>query len=279
MNGKIEEIILRHGQRGMQILRDYLSPAWAEDAARAILGWKKGTVLLTTGFYVAGYAETDGPAGTMTLAKALEQLGYHPVIVTDRFCEHFFELKNLETVYVPMDAGTEDYRRILERFRPVGMISIERCGLNTEGDYANMRGISIRENTARIDTLFDLAPDYSIETIGVGDGGNEIGMGNVAEIIAGKLSLVPCRTKTSYLVIASVSNWGAYGVTAYLSQLSGKDVFLSFSEIEQFIRDTVAIGSVDGITHERISHVDGFDEAVEQEILDALHAAIRPEEP
>lgn len=39
--------------------------------------------------------------------------------------------------------------------------------------------------------------------------------------------------------------------------------------------ETVAIGSVDGITHERITHVDDFDESFEQEIVDALSKEIK----
>ncbi len=150
------------------------------------------------------------------------------------------------------------------------MISVERCGLNAEDDYANMRGISIREHNASTDTLFRLAAEYDIRTVGVGDGGNEIGMGNLSDVIQKELSLVPCVVKVDHLVIASVSNWGAYGLAAYLSILAGRHLMPSYAWAADYLKETVAIGSVDGITHERVTHVDGFDESVEQEILDAL---------
>lgn len=35
-------------------------------------------------------------------------------------------------------------------------ISIERCGKNIEDDYANMRGVSIKKNTAKADTFLIL---------------------------------------------------------------------------------------------------------------------------
>lgn len=38
----------------------------------------------------------------------------------------------------------------------------------------------------------------------------------------------------------------------------------------KFIEKTVEIGSVDGVTHERIAHVDGYSHGEEAEILTAL---------
>ena len=67
----IEGIILRHSKRGMTILQRELPEDYCRIAAREILSWKRGTVLLTTGFYVAGFAETDGPLGTVAVSKAL----------------------------------------------------------------------------------------------------------------------------------------------------------------------------------------------------------------
>lgn len=279
---KIDEIVLRHTQRGMHILREHQKSGLCESAAREILSWEKGTVLLATGFYVAGYAETDGPAGTMVCAKALAALGYHPVIVTDSFCKGFFEPEGIETEYLPMDADDDACNAVVKKYQPVGMISIERCGKNTENDYANMRGISIREHTAPVDRIFELfGPDAEedgkrIPTIGVGDGGNEIGMGNLADVIEKELSLVPCKVRTDFLVTASVSNWGAYGIAAALQLLTGRKIYSVIDEepvdrkTMEFIEKTVEIGSVDGVTHERIAHVDGYSHGEEAEILTAL---------
>ena len=271
----IEDIVLRHGSRGMNVLKKSLPADYSHKAAEMILSWQKGrTILLTTGFYVAGYAETDGPAGTVFLALALKKLGFNPVIVTDSFCKDFFELKGLEVAYMPFD-GTEKYcAALLEKYQPVGLISVERCGININGRYENMRRESIGEFTARTDILFTLAYG-KIPTIGVGDGGNEIGMGNVAELISSKLSLVPCSVKVDCLVIASVSNWGAYSIVAYLDALSQKTGLLpDFKEIEDYICITVKIGSVDGVKREKIVGVDGFGMDTEKEIVLALKNAV-----
>ena len=148
----IEDVVLRHSKRGMTVLRSYMSRDYCRQAARRILELEKGTILLTTGFYVAGHAETDGPLGTVVLAKALEKQGFYPVIITDEFCRGFFEAADLEVCYVDVEDGAEKYEALLEKFAPTALISIERCGRNVKNDYANMRGVSIKEYTARTDT-------------------------------------------------------------------------------------------------------------------------------
>ncbi len=282
---EIDEIVLRHSQRGMTVLRTHQEEKLCETAAKMILSWEKGTVLVATGFYVAGYAETDGPAGTMVMARALLALGYHPVVLTDSFCKGFFEPEGIDVEYLPMQASDEECLAVAEKYRPVGMISIERCGKNIQDDYANMRGISIAENTAPVDRLFELTgPDAAegvcrIPSIGVGDGGNEIGMGNLSDIITKELALVPCRVKTDLLVTASVSNWGAYGIAAALQLLTGREVYSVIDgepvdkKTEEFIAMTVEVGSVDGVTHERVAHVDGYEAGTEMEILADLAKA------
>ena len=135
----IEDIVLRHGSRGMNVLKKSLPAGYSHKAAEMILSWERGrTILLTTGFYVAGYAETDGPAGTVFLALALKKLGFNPVIVTDSFCKDFFELKGLEVVYMPFDGDEKYCTALLEKYQPAGLISVERCGICAEKALANL---------------------------------------------------------------------------------------------------------------------------------------------
>lgn len=277
MNGKtgekIEEIILRHSGRGMHILKNYLCGNYCERAAEKLLSLPTGPVLLTTGFYVDGHAETDGPPGTMVLAKALQKLGYRPVIVTDGYCRDFFEAVGLEVRYVDARASREDYREILQETRPVALISIERCGRNIRNDYENMRGISIHAQTARTDLMFEEARREGIPTFGIGDGGNEIGMGNLKEVISRELSLVPCEVEVDYLIIATVSNWGAYALAAYLQRLTHQKVLTTYEAIEEYLKTIVGLGSIDGVTKDASPSVDGFPPEIEKEILDALWKA------
>ncbi len=266
----IEDIILRYSHRGMDLLRPYLPPFFCREAAESILSWERGTVILTTGFYVAGHAETDGPPGTMVLAKALEILGFSPVILTDLACDRFFEPEGLDVIYMPFGKDDGFARRTLNSLHPVGMISVERCGHDESGDYINSRGESVERHTAHTDALFEEAYG-TIPTIGIGDGGNEIGMGNLAEIIEEKLDIGVCRVKTDHLVIASVSNWGAYGIAAYLQQLSGIRLFPELAFVEGYLERTVALGSVDGVIRRNICGVDGYPMAVSEEIYGALY--------
>lgn len=272
--GTPEEVTLRYSKRGMTLLKEYLQEDYCKRAAQKLLQAPEGNVLITTGFYVAGYAETDGPLGTLAVAKALEGLGYHGIVITDKYCEGFFELKNISVEYVAIDADQSVYEEILEKYQPVYMISIERCGHNLENEYANMRGDSITGQTACIDTLFELAAQKKIPTIGVGDGGNEIGMGNVRQVILEKLELNPCVVTVDDLIIATTSNWGAYALAAYMAQLSGKPVFITYEEIEEYMAQIVAMGCVDGVTKQKKMGTDGFSMEVEKEIITSLREAI-----
>lgn len=273
----IEDIVLRHSKRGMNILREHMMDDYCRKAAGDILSWKKGKIFITTGFYVGGFAETDGPLGSVVLANAVNTLGYQAVIITDEFCRGFFELENLMVEYMPFGENKDYCEKLLEKHKPVGLVSIERCGENINNDYANMRGISIKEHTAKTDMLFEMTRGH-IPSIGVGDGGNEIGMGNVKEIIVKELSLVPCKTLVDRLVIATVSNWGAYGIVAYLEKISKiKGLLPSYETISKYLGEIVALGSVDGVTKEHVCTVDGFAPEIEKEILDELHKKIEKE--
>ena len=269
---EIENIIKSHSNRGMPILRKHLPPNYCKEAAEYILSWEKGVIFITTGFYVAGHAETDGPPGALTLCLILKKLGYIPVILTDKYCQNFFEKYDIKVIYMDIKMENENKINFIERtikeYNPKGMISIERCGLNIENKYANMRNIDISEHTAEIDLFFS---NYynKIPTIGIGDGGNEIGMGNLENIIKNNLELIPCKIKVDKLIISSVSNWGGYGLAAYLCLLTkNKEFFESVEEtVKNYIKYIISIGSVDGVTHENKEKVDGNDIDIELNIM------------
>ena len=269
----VEDIILRYSSRGMDILRPYLASDFCRNAANAILNSDRGNVLITTGFYVAGCAETDGPPGTVFLAKALNLLGFECTAVTDKFCRGFFEDEGVNVEYADIKATEKHYAELLDKYAPKWLISIERCGVNAEGDYANMRGESITEYTARIDLMFDEGRRRGIPTVGIGDGGNEIGMGNFRGIIEQKLSLKPCVVEADYPIIATVSNWGAYGLCAYLQMLSGERLMPDYSGIEVYLQKISAMGCIDGVTKRHVPTVDGFAPEIEREIIDSLNVA------
>ena len=211
----IEDIILDNDRRGISHLRPYVPADFCDRAARLVLD-NPGTAFIVTGFYIldAGMIETDGPPGAIAIGNALEQLGYKVAYVTDSYGTAVLEATRSEASSVidfPIadDAESEAFaQQLISEHGPSVIIAIERCGFTHDLKYRNMRGRDITQYTARTDYLFR----HHDRTVGIGDGGNEIGMGNVANEVTTVDSLVkePCVTEVSELILASVSNWGGY---------------------------------------------------------------------
>ena len=270
----IEDIILQHSTRGMDKIQKHHHHEHTKNAVEAFLKLQKGVVFIYTGFYVAGFAETDGPLGAYFIARALDELGYEPIIITDEFCENYFH--DLHTIYIPIQGlSREEYSAILKKYQPICHLSIERCGQNKEGLYLNSRGEDIKEFTAPLDELFKLGNQNAM-SIGIGDGGNEIGMGSFAEVLSNKKDFLDyCVIPCDYPIIASVSNWGGYGFIAQLEKSLQCELLPSFEEVDSYLGYIVAKGSVDGIKRESLKSVDGKDWEIEKEILNALQDYIK----
>lgn len=270
----IEDIILQHSTRGMDKIQKHYPYEHTKNAVEAFLKLPKGVVFIYTGFYVAGFAETDGPLGAYFMARAFDELGYTPIIITDEFCENYFH--DFQTIYIPLlGLKNEEYQAILEKYQPICHLSIERCGQNKEGLYLNSRGVNIKEFTAPVDELFKLG-NQSAMSIGIGDGGNEVGMGSFEEVLSNKEDFFDyCVISCDYPIIASVSNWGGYGFIAELEKSLHGELLPSFEEVDSYLGFIVAKGSVDGIKRESVKSVDGKDWAIEKEILNALQDYIK----
>ena len=70
-------------------------------------------------------------------------------------------------------------------------------------------------------TLIPLWSMRSCPTIAIGDGGNEIGMGNIAETLS-QLDIRASKTHCDELLVADVSNWAAHGLIALLAVMAGQ---------------------------------------------------------
>src|SRR5262249_49353145 len=125
--------------------------------------------------------------------------------------------------------------------------------------YHTMSGRDITRHMSPAHWLFEEAPrNLEIKTIGIGDGGNEIGMGKIRwEIIRRNIprgGLIACRVPTDYLIVCGVSNWGAYGLAAGAYSLSGVRPDAALFDIErerEFLRIMVEEGPlVDGVSGE-----------------------------
>lgn len=263
---QIEDIILQHDQRGMHLIRPALSSGYCHRAARMILN-NQGTVLIGTGFPVSGSFESDGPIGAIALYQVLAKLNCEPVfvcappiskILTKRFMTY-------ELPLVDWEESKPVVIQALEDLDPSLVISIERPGVTADGRYYNMYKKDITELTAKFDLFLQ---ESECPSIAFGDGGNEIGMGNVLDTLA-SLEIIPAITTCDELVIASVSNWGVYGVIAALSRILNQDLFENFDP-ETVAQYLVANGCVDGVTNRKESSEDGFPISVGISIIKQL---------
>ena len=275
----IEEIILAGDKRGIAALRPYLPQDFCDVAARYILA-QAGPTLIATGFYIAGAQapETDGPPGALALGRALTSLQRQVVYVSDHYTVPLLTaLSAGEATIIDFPLADDTTSRqyateLLATLHPTLLIAIERCGMTATGAYLNMRGRDITATTARIDHLFLQHP----HTLGIGDGGNEIGMGLLATHIPGVASLPrqPTTTPTAHLVIASVANWGAYGILAALSRLVGRNLLPDVSAEMALIQQAVDGGAVDGTTGAHEYTVDGFSLADNARVLAQLQQCL-----
>lgn len=133
----------------------------------------------------------------------------------------------------------------------------------------NMRGICLDEFTSPLHRLFELADDHeSIATIGIGDGGNEIGMGSIRwreiqeRLSSPAVAHIPCRIKTDWTIVAGVSNWGGMALAAATLALRNQhDVMKTWTSQQQLrlLEQLVQQGpAVDGITRLAEATVDGL---------------------
>ncbi|MFT6352726.1 DUF4392 domain-containing protein [Neptuniibacter pectenicola] len=254
LSKQIEDLLVARNLRGMKTIQPALASGYYLRAART-LNKCRGHVLIGTGFPVVDTFETDGPVGAIALYQALEALGATPVIV----CGPPVSDALMDTYRVHEIRVGEHQERTLEAFKalynynPDAVLSIERPGQAEDGGYYNMRGESISDRTACFDTFVRNA---KCPTIGIGDGGNEIGMGNIQEALKA-LDIKASATQVDELLIADVSNWGAYGIIAFLSLWNDKDLLGDIKPIE-ILKYLSKLGSVDGVTRENELTEDGL---------------------
>lgn len=274
---------MRHDRRGITALRGFLPADYCNDAAKFILDSHikgHGFALITTGFYILSgkAAETDGPPGAAALGKALHRLGFEVAHVTDKYAASLLapDIVGPGRVFEFPITDSEKSRafaeNLLGELQPSIIISTERCGVTASGKYLNMVCRDISEFTAKIDYLFQ----GSYRTIGIGDGGNEIGMGNLAKEIPKYKNLTPepLVTGVNKLIISSVSNWGAYGLIAALSIIVNQNLLPDVEWEKEIIREIVSKGAVDGVTGLNKPSVDGFDLEQNAWALTELHRYI-----
>ena len=306
---------LDFGNRGVDKLyapaRARTSEPLCAAAARLLMTTAAGDcVIIITGSLTRPWVstrigETDGPVGVAALARALSY-GFNaiPVVVTDtsllepvggclraagqavvtleeakratanrRFCS----VAVTRGFPVEENEAREEASRMIAQFHPKAVIAVERAGMTPRGTYHNMLGQDFTQGRARIDYLVEEATKQRVPTIGVGDGGNEIGMGAIVEAVHKHVphgEILCARLATDVLLPAGVSNWGCYAIQAALAILTGRPELLHSAAMERRLVESAAnAGLVDGNTGKCESTVDGMPLEVHMGIVDLMAAA------
>ncbi len=251
--------------------RDNLFTACAGDfeAACRSVAAARGTLGVVTGFYIAHAdppcGETDGPLGAVFLARALTPLGVKVTLLTEPFCHRALQA-GLEACQLAGQVAVISPPSSEIAFKH--LVALERPGPGSDGRCRNMRGRDITAHTAPAHLLFETAArcDPPATTIGIGDGGNEIGMGKIdLAVIRRNIpdgGLIRCRVPTDYLIVAGVSNWGAYALAAGVFHLGGHrfdPALFDPARERELLELMVERGPlVDGTTGKRQATVDGL---------------------
>ena len=235
-------------------------------------------VILTTGWIdqpeiAPDCGETDGPGGTVVLARALRLLlkaqciiltdaqlvektkkvaqaaGFH-CVQPEQIAESINRNKLMTLSVLPFpedsDEAKDKAEKMLTELQPVCCIAVERGGMNEKGRIHSMWGKDTSKTQAKVDYIFQAAAQKGIATLAIGDGGNEIGMGNIKETVREKINygdkcLCGCgegiapATKVTHLLTAVISNWGCYAVADMLCALTGELRHLHTPEQEKRI--------------------------------------------
>lgn len=243
--------------------------------------------------------ETDGPLGAAVLARALSRgLGAVPVIlckephvdpiaacctavglgVTD--LERALS-RRYSCAIVPL--ASEDgpaliqARHLWDRLQPKAVIAIEKLGPNVEGISHSGFGKPLNDD-AKFYHFVNLAREEGALSVGIGDLGNELGFGIIAEEVRriNPFPQIVCSVATDVLVVAGSSNYGAYGVAAYLAYLLKRPEILHDADADRrMLEDCVRVGGQDGLTTLQDLLVDGQPSVVSQSIVELLQALVR----
>lgn len=252
-------------------------------------------------------AETDGLAGSVLLADTLRTQGIDAFLITDEPCAAALStslrtagLSRSDLLVCPIEtacatAWMDEFRLSSRGRKLTHLIAVERPAPGysaqtlaaqswsdaevveeftstvpaaSRGRCHNMRGRDVDETAAALYLLFEDRPHAAVRTIGIGDGGNEIGMGGIpwqtrtSAIARPEAARIASRTATDWTILAGVSDWGAFALAAAVSMHRGELQPLAAwtaDRIERLLQAAVTGGpAVDGITRRAEPTVDGL---------------------
>ncbi|MEH1169934.1 glutamate cyclase domain-containing protein [Micromonospora sp. CPCC 205539] len=242
---------------------------------RSLAGPAVPDAAVFTGFFIPGAdppaAETDGPLGAVQIAAALRLLGGQARLITDEPCAPVVEAAvaaaapGLPVDVAPLTGYDEWAAALLPRYAQLThLIACERVGPSVDGRPRNMRGEDIGAHTAPLDQLYTAGDAYRI---GIGDGGNELGMGRLPADLVGRVvasgERIRCVVGADALLVGGTSNWAAAALVGTLALLRPDVPELRTLLAPQWSADLLAAivraGAVDGVRRRPTLSVDGLD--------------------
>jgi hypothetical protein len=169
-------------------------------------------------------------------------------------------------------------KKLLSDINPSVVIAIEIPGPGIDGRFYTVSGRPIpSDEVPRADLLWQEAQELGMLTVGIGDGGNELGMGAlrphaVARIRNGEhaLSTLPA----DQIVIGSNSNWGGQGLAAALLALSGRPDVFQRVDVERIVNISSDNGAIDGLSARVDRAVDGTPAPMSQHLWQMMALAV-----
>jgi len=265
------------------------------------------TVFILTGAGgppVLPHGEVDGLLGAAALARVLTlSLGANVVLLTEQRTEQPLaavcraaglnfrraddEANANSVVFVPMSLDAAECEaqaeELLDEYQPAAVIAIEKLSPNKNGIIHGSTGLSYDDTHAKPQYLFAEAQRRGILTAGIGDGGNEVGFGKLGELVAdiipaGRVCQCPCgggniaHVATDHLVVAAISNWGGYGVSAMIAFLKGDPAtsLINEDDLERMLRACVDKGAYDGAYARPLLSDDGVPLAAQRAFIALL---------
>ena len=269
-------------------------------------------VAIVTGFvipvsdpaFASPLPETDGPLGALFLAEIFTLLHIPVYLISDaptipslHLGCNYLNLKQIKVVEINNEMEVEQFLKsdiyasishLIAIERPGPNYSLEALQLQTsnpellatfsetilpehQNQIYSMRGICISSWVAPLHLLFQ--KNTNRITIGIGDGGNEIGMGKIPwSVIRNNIARgdkIACAVDCDYTIVAGVSNWGGYALGCAIALLARTELGIPetipwhrFEAKKEFdlIDYLVKNGNlIDGVSGKNRVSVDGLD--------------------
>lgn len=308
LDNRLDQLVnIDMGERGVEhlyeVARALEGGSLIGAAADALMAVPEGgTVVMTTGsvsraWITPDLGENDGPSGAAAVARAMvlarnvtcvmlceetllpaiqatcQAAGLFPVTLEQAaIARNDGSLATIVMLPYATDdeGGKSQAKQLLDDLNPDLLFSTERVGRNEFGIYHSMRGIDYGMGRSRVDFLFDEGLARGIPVVAVGDGGNEIGMGKVADHVVAHVPYgdkcqcgcgggIGAVTSCDVLVTAACSNWGCTAIVAAMAARTGNAKLLHTPEREALLLHTMVTNGLINSTHGIVDDsVDGF---------------------